>query len=135
MVQPNKLNDHIWSWNPKCLSYCAVSCDWQNNRRDKPPNDEYENFVTTPLQAATDYIPTKPKAKSKISKAIGITRKKKQLYLKEKIQQTQMCRNSRKFRKNLLKLAKNNNRNTFKVKSIKSEILQKINNLNLHGRQ
>ena len=40
------------------------------------PNDEYENFVTAHLEAATKCIPIKPRAKSRVPKESKAVQKK-----------------------------------------------------------
>ena len=38
----------------------------QEKTETRTPNDEYENFVDTHLDAAAKYIPTKPRTKSRV---------------------------------------------------------------------
>ena len=43
-------------------------------------NDEFENFITTHIEAAAECIPTKPKAKYRVSwKSIAVTEKRDNL--------------------------------------------------------
>ena len=71
----------------RCLNYFLMCENQINNVITNPallkksetttPNDEYENFVNAHLEATTEYIKTKQRAKPKVSWATLAVRKKR----------------------------------------------------------
>ena len=87
------------------------------------PNEEYENFVNAHTESAAEFIPTKPRAKHRVPWETLAVRSKQY-----KIRTVSLCNkrnptntNVQKLKKAQRELTNANKKNTFKVRSIKSE--------------
>ena len=129
------LQPHVWiSWSLTfsvwskfyCLRAKHLCCYGYNTL-----NDEYENFVTTNVEVAAECIPTKPRAKYKVTwKSIAVRKKwecmkKASLFYKRNYRNTNVQKLKKTQRE--LEYTKKNKLNTYKVKS---GIQERVNNHN-----